>query len=110
MGDVRQTRNVLIAIINQHLGGITSHQLDEEYKREENERIPFSRFGYKSLGAFIENEINDAIECRKFGYQNIFFPLATARSKHILDMKRGEIKSKKEINYRPMLDQYVNFR
>lgn len=104
MGDLRQTRNILIAIINQHLGGITSHKLEEEYKREENERIPFARYGYLTLNSFVESEINDAIECKKFGYQNVFFPLATPHSKHILDMKRGEIKSKKETDYRTMLN------
>lgn len=102
MGDVQEVRKIVVAILNLHLGGISAHKLDDEYKKDVNERIPFGRYGYQSLDAFIACEVGDAIERRPLGFETIYFPRGTESTRHIIEMKRTEAKPRNELNYRTL--------
>lgn len=105
MSDIQEVRHILVAILNMHVGGITALKLDGEYKKDVDERIPFGRYGYQSLDAFIASELGDAIDRRPLGFETIYFPRGTESTKHIVEMKRAEVKSRKEINYRALIER-----
>lgn len=100
MGSIDDVRTLVISILNCHSGGITAHSLDREYEREINERLPFHRFGYATLDAFLAAELPDAVQKEDSVYGPIYFSLGTARTKHIVAFK-----PKHGFNYRKMCNE-----
>lgn len=98
-------KKLILSIVTTNPDGITSRQMIREYKEMEGERIPYGNYGYRSLELFIANELAENVSIRKdaSGLETIFVPVATEKSGHILELKKGE---KKRTNVKRLVSYF----
>lgn len=100
MVDFESVKNVIIAIVNLFPNGLAADMLNQEYRREEGDGIPFGRFGFRNLLTFIESELKKNIRIEHSFATNevILYPIASEKSAHIVQLKLEEKNQKKQFN------------
>lgn len=96
MGDLSVIKKVIIATINLYPNGILQNDLKNEYRKLEGQDIPFGSFGYASLKAFLENELQNNVEIVELNsYKMKLYPIANATSGHVAKFVQGQDKKHK---------------
>lgn len=95
--DLPLVKKIIISILNINPDGIYADKIDAEFQKAEGCKIPWSQFGYTSLLTFLKNELANEIQIDDSNSWNIMlYPIANARSGHILKLKEKDIKNRDE--------------
>lgn len=99
--DLKDVKTVITATVNMHPKGLPVDRLDIEFRKDTNQSIPYARYGYNSLLAFIQNELAENIKiekCSRTG-ELFFHPKPSTKSGHIVELKQQENNKKKKQSY-----------
>lgn len=98
--NIQIVKMVITSLVNSRPDGITSIELKKEYRSVENSGIPYRNFGYRTLDSFIAEELEANVRIEEDMNSTLFYPIATAKSEHIIEFKRNEKRKKR--SYRPV--------
>lgn len=96
MSDLSEIKKVIISLLNLYPNGIPADVFNREYESIESRKIPFADFGYHSLLTFFEEELKGNVRIEYGDMQTFLYPIANAKSAHIIKMKQEEINNKKQ--------------
>lgn len=86
--DRDEVKKILISILNLKPNGILADEINREFLHDAGCSIPYGRFGYHSLMAFLEWELKENIRIdNENGWDIVLYPIATHKSEHILKFK-----------------------